>query len=469
MSRLLAACCFGFLLAPLLAQAPPASPEGIWEGVLKAGALDLRIVFKVKKDGDGFKATMDSPDQGAKDIPLTKATFADGKLTLELEKVGTYNGKLAEDSKSLAGEWKQGGKAFPLELKKVEKVSEARRPQVPKPPFPYKSEDVTFPSLAKDVTMAGTLTLPEGAGPFPAAILITGSGPQDRDETIFEHKPFLILADHLTRKGIAVLRYDDRGIGKSTGKFKDATSADFAQDARGAFDYLLTRKEINGKKIGFIGHSEGGMIAPMVAAEVKDVGFIVLLAGPGVPCSQLLSTQVEAVAKVTGQTAREATLARRISSRMFEIAKGDKEGDELQKALKEALHEEIGKLDEADRKELGEKEQKAIEARLSDLAAPWMRYFIRFDPRPTVAKVRCPILAINGEKDVQVDAKENLPAIQKAAESGGNKDVTTKELPDLNHLFQTCKTGAPSEYGKIEETFAPAALEIISAWILARK
>jgi pimeloyl-ACP methyl ester carboxylesterase len=469
MIRLVAALALTFLLSPLLGDTPPAGPEGFWEGTLKAGPLDLRVVFKVKKDGDTLKATMDSLDQGARDVPFSKATFADGKLTLEIEKVATYTGKLAEDGKSMSGTWKQSGQNFTLDLKRVEKVSEVRRPQLPRPPFPYKSEDVTFPSVARDVTLAGTLTLPEGTGPFPAAILITGSGPQDRDETIFEHKPFLVLADYLTRKGIAVLRYDDRGIGKSTGKFKDATSADFALDARGAFDYLRTRAEVNGKKIGFIGHSEGGMIAPMVAGEVKDVGFIVLLAGSGVPGYQLLPTQTEAVAKTSGASEREAAVGKRISARLCGVVKGDKEGEELKKALREALTDEIDKLDEADRKNLGEKERKAIEARVDDLAAPWMRYFLRFDPRPTLAKVHCPILALNGEKDVQVDAKENLPEIKKAAESGGNKDVTVKELPGLNHLFQTTKTGAVSEYARIEETFAPVALEAIAAWITARK
>lgn len=469
MSRyLLGALALLLALSQLHAQAPAPGPEGIWEGTLKAGPVELRAIFKVKKDGDTLKATMDSPDQGAKDIPFTKVTFADGKLTLEWDKIASYTGKMSADGQSLAGTWKQGDKALSLDLKRVAKVSTVRRPQTPQTPYPYKVEEVTFASTAPDVKLAGTLTLPEGAGPFPVAVLISGSGPQDRDETIFEHKPFAVLADHLTRKGIAVLRYDDRGVGKSTGTFKGATSADFALDARGAVEYLKTRKEIAPKKIGLIGHSEGGIIAPLVAAETKDVGFIVLLAGPGVPGWQLLTTQVEAVAKTSGATAREAAVARRVSGRLFAVVKGDKEGDDLKAALQAALKDEVAKLDEADRKEFGDKELAAAEKQLDALAEPWMRHFLKFDPRPTLGKVACPILAIAGEKDVQVDAKENLPAIAQAAQAGGNKDVTTRELLGLNHLFQPTKTGAVSEYGKIEETFAPAALDVIATWIAAR-
>lgn len=452
----------------LVAQAPPPGPEGVWEGALKVGAVELRLVFKVEKDGTGYKAAFDSPDQGAKGIPFTKATFADGKLDLEWKTNATFSGKVI-DGKVLKGDWKQGGMTMPLELKRVEKATEVRRPQTPKPPYPYKAEDVTFPSAADGVTLAGTLTLPPGNGPFPAVALISGSGPQDRDETLFEHKPFAVLADHLTRQGIAVLRYDDRGVGKSTGKFADAVGTDFARDARGAFDYLKTRKEIDPKRVGLVGHSEGGLIAPMVAAEAKDVAFLVLLAGPGVPGHQLLQTQIEAVAKASGASDKEAALARRIAAPLLKVAVGDLEGDALAKAMKDALKAAFDGLSEEDRKALGEDALKAAGERTDALTAPWMRGFLKFDPRPTLAKVACPVLAITGEKDVQVDPKENLPEIRKALETAGNKAVTVRELPGLNHLFQASKTGAPTEYGKIEETFAPAALEVVSAWVKERK
>lgn len=437
---------------------------GTWEGPLKVGPIELRLVVKVRADGDALKATLDSPDQGAKDIPFTRATFADGKLALDLVNGAKFAGTVGGDV--LAGEWKQSGQTFPLELKRVLKATEDKRPQTPKPPLPYAAEDVKFPSAEPGVTLAGTLTLPQGAGPFPAAVLVSGSGPQDRDESLFGHKPFAVLADHLTRRGVAVLRYDDRGVGGSTGQFANSTSADFARDARGAVDFLRGRQGIDAKRVGVIGHSEGGVIAPLVAAEVPDLGFAVLLAGPGVPGRQIMLTQTGAFARSMGTPEAEVKALRGVLEALAEVVAGPLEGDAFRNRLGEVAAEEEAKLSQADRKEFREKVRAALVAKLSD---PWQRWFLKHDPRPTLAKVRCPVLALTGEKDIQVDPKENLPEIEKAVRSGGNGRVSVRELPGLNHLFQTCKTGALSEYAKIEETFAPAALEAVSAWVLGLK
>lgn len=470
MSRRLIAMLAGVLfLSPLAAQTPPAGPEGIWEGALNLGALKLRLVFNISKEGDGYKATFDSPDQGVKGLAFTKITFADRKLDLEWKTAATFGGTLSEDGKLLKGDWKQSGQTFPLELKRVEKATEVKRPQTPKPPFPYQSEDVTYPSAAEGVTLAGTLTLPKGEGPFPAVVLISGSGPQDRDETLLEHKPFAVIADHLTRQGIAVLRFDDRGVGKSTGKFADALAADFAQDVRGGVKYLQSRKEIDAKRIGLMGHSEGGLIAPRVAADNREIAFIVLLAAPGVPGHQLVATQTRAIVLASGGKEQEADRVREMNQALIRVAVSNLEGEELSTAMKKALKTFLESLTEEERKGAGEDALKALEARIKPLTSPWMRDFLRFDPRPTLARVRCPVLALTGEKDTQVDAKENLPEIRKALESAGNKAVTVRELPGLNHLFQKAKTGAPSEYATIEETISPEVLEILSTWIKGRR
>jgi hypothetical protein len=466
MSRLFALAISLALTAPLLAD-PDAKPktgiEGYWLGTLKIGAIELRLGFEIKKKDDGtLSAALDSIDQGARNIPFETATFTDDALTLKAPKLKfTYTGKLQPDGQTIKGELDQGPK-FPLDLKRQDKPFELTRPQLPKKPYPYVEEDVTFPSKAAGVTLAGTFTKPRGDGPFTAAILITGSGPQDRDETLLGHRPFLVIADYLTRRGIAVLRYDDRGIAKSTGKFDTATSRDFADDTAGAVAFLRARKDVG--KIGLIGHSEGAVIAPMVAAEDPAVAFVVLLAGPGTTGEEVLIAQGQLIVKAMGGDEKALARQRQIQTKLFALAKSG--ADEAK--LKAVIAEMEKDLTDAEKKEFA-KVRAATEAQVSPLAGPWFKYFLAYDPRPTLQKVRCPVLALNGEKDLQVPPKENLAEIEKALKAGGNRDVTVKELPGLNHLFQTCKTGLPGEYGKIEETFAPVALDAIGEWLLKRK
>lgn len=464
MTRLLALAVPLALALPLFAEEKPAPKKGIegyWLGTLNLGAIELRLGFKLETKDGKLTGTLDSIDQGARDIPFESADFADGTLTLKAPKLKlTYTGKL--DGDTVKGDFEQGPLKLPLELKRQEKPFELKRPQHPKKPYPYLEEEVTFDSKAKGVKLAGTFTRPKGDGPFPAVALITGSGPQDRDESLLGHKPFLVLADHLTRNGIAVLRYDDRGVAKSTGDFAKATSKDFAEDAAGAVAYLKGRKDVG--KVGLMGHSEGGLIAPMVAADNPDVGFIVLLAGPGTPGEEILLAQGQLIAKAMGANEKGLARQKELQKRLFALAK---EGADEAK-LKAALADLEKELPEAEKKELG-KVKELANAQMGALSGPWFKFFLTYDPAATLRKVKCPVLAVNGEKDLQVPPKENLAGIEKALKAGGNTDVTVKELPGLNHLFQTTKTGLPSEYGKLEETFAPAALDLIAEWVLKKK
>jgi pimeloyl-ACP methyl ester carboxylesterase len=327
--------------------------------------------------------------------------------------------------------------------------------------------EVVYENKKGGVKLAGTLTLPRGPGPHPAALRISGSGAQDRDETLFSHRPFLVLADHLTRRGVAVLRVDDRGVGGSTGSAGEATSADFADDVLAGVEYLKGRKEVDPRRIGLIGHSEGGLIAPAVAGRSADVAFIVLLAGPGLPGDEILYLQGSALLRLLGAGKEQIARQRDLQQRLFAVAKEEKDPAAAEKKMQEVLEDFLAKLPPLERALAGGL-KKQTEQQLRALRSPWFRYFLGYDPRPALRKVRCPVLALIGEKDFQVPPKENLPEIEKAVRAGGNPDVTVKELPALNHLFQTCTTGALAEYATIEETFAPSALELLGDWILKR-
>ncbi|MBN3521596.1 alpha/beta fold hydrolase [Algoriphagus lutimaris] len=455
---------FLFLLTSLLLSLSAFAQdiEGQWNGVLKVQGVQLRLVFNIEKTDSGYKSTMDSPDQAAFGIPVNSTTFQDGTLKITISNARIeYEGTLDKDQ-IIIGVFTQAGQPFPLNLIKGEITKEeSKRPQEPKKPYPYLSEDLTFENSKDGITLAGTLTIPKTGNKFPAVILISGSGPQNRDEELMGHKPFLVLSDYLTRNGIAVLRFDDRGTGKSTGEHGQATSADFANDAEAALEYLKTREEIDPTKIGLAGHSEGGIIAPKVAISNEDVAFLILMAGTGIPGDELLLLQQRMLGKASGMTENQLIENDIISKKAFDLVKNS---NNLERDLSDLMSETFRNIPK-NQIPSGMTEADFVNAQINQMTNPWMQYFIQYDPAPTLEKVTCPVLAINGSKDLQVAPKENLGAIKSALERGGNNQVTIVEIPELNHLFQESTTGMPSEYASIEQTFSPIAMEEILHWI----
>lgn len=439
---------------------------GDWNGVLNVQGIQLRLVFHISRTEGVYSATVDSPDQNVTGIPVTAVSYEQSVLKLSVAAIGMeYEGALGADG-NIKGTFKQAGQAFPLDLGRAAVEKEAPvRPQEPAKPYPYSEEEVVFENRQAGVRLAGTLTVPPGGGSFPAVALISGSGAQNRDEELMGHKPFLVIADYLTRNGIAVLRFDDRGTGASSGDFQSATSADLSYDAEAAVQYLLTRKEINSKQIGLIGHSEGGSIAPMIAARSADVAFLVLLAGTGIPGNELLLLQDEALNRAAGASEEVLQDLRAFERNIFGFILLSPSQEIQQTALAERIRELIAEYPGA--KAEGEDSETFAGSLARQLANPWMQYFLRYDPAVELEKVKCPVLSLNGEKDLQVPAKANQEAIGAALSKGGNRAVTIREFPGLNHLFQECETGSPAEYGKIEQTISPVVPEEIRNWILA--
>ncbi len=430
--------------------------SGKWNGVLKVQGTQLRVSFNVTQTENGYKATMDSPDQKVTGIPLEKTIFENSILKLEIPSAQiSYLGTLNKDN-IIVGTFTQGGQSFEMNLSKEEIQKQVfARPQEPQKPFPYYTEEVKFENKTDHVTLAGTLSLPKKEGNFPAVILITGSGKQNRDEEILRHKPFLVLSDYLTKKGIAVLRFDDRGAGESTGDYTKSSTIDFARDVQAGVDYLKNRKEINKNKIGLIGHSEGGVIAPIIAGNSKAIDFIVLLAAPGLRGDKLLLLQKEILEKQFGVPENDIQKGQEIFKGAYEIVLASAANDEKLK----------NNLSSYAQSKFDDKTAKLFVDQITNV---WWYNFLRIDPAVALAKVKCPVLALNGSKDLQVPATVNLETIKKVLIKAGNKNATIKELPGLNHLFQECKTGSPQEYDSIEQTFSPIALEEISNWLLVQ-
>lgn len=407
------------LLTFAVAQAQVANTTtallGTWTGKLDLGTAKLTLVLHFEQK-DGFVAcTMDSPDQGAKGIGVYKDYLSEDSVALSVQALGvTYRAKLKNGQ--LDGTFMQNGLRLPLVLKKGE--LERRRPQMPAAPYPYKTEDVTFVNQADNATLSGTLTYPVGYETMkkkgvPVVIMVSGSGLQNRDEELFDHKPFLVLADHFARHGIASLRYDDRGFGASEGGDrvqKDATTLDYKRDAEAGIQYLRSLKKFG--KVGVIGHSEGGNIAFMLGAD-KKVDFVVSMAGVGVKADTALTAQANKIMELQGQPTRLSV----------------------------------------------EQYRQNVQA----LQSPWMGWFVGYDPTADIAAVKCPVMAINGDKDCQVISSLNLPSIKQLLQK--NKHYLIKEYPSLNHLFQHCQTGLPTEYGNIEETISPEVMTDIVEWI----
>ena len=436
--------------------------SGTWSGKLQNQVTELQLVFNIEKEDAAYKGTMDSPSENVSGIPLSNVAIDDSKVTFEISRLKIkYEGVLNKDG-ALEGIFNQQGTKIPLVLskKRGETLSKNNRPQEPIKPYAYISEDVTFKNNIDDVTLSGTLSLPDNNGKFPAVILVTGSGPQNRDQEIAGHKPFLVISDYLVKKGIAVLRYDDRGFGKSSGDFSSADSFDFAQDAIAAVNFLKNRNQIDSNKIGVIGHSEGGLIAPIASNISESINFMVLMAAPSSSGDKILLDQIRLQKNFTGLSETELETELKTSKKVFDIIKNTRNEVKMIEKLKSYLKESINKNEIPSHMTIDE----FVEIQSKAMTSKWMQFFLKHNPVDELKKIEVPVLAINGTKDVQVSFS-HLDNIKDAITKSGNSNVTIKAFEGLNHLFQKCETGAISEYIKIEQTISPKVLETMSNWI----
>ncbi len=440
--------------------------SSIWEGKLGS----IRLILKVSKDNveKEYTAVFDSPDQGAMGLKVSDLKITKDSLTAFSSVIGGgYYGAFNEDHTLLTGEWRQGG-AMPMVLKRVEKETEIKRPQTPKEPFPYTEKKVVYHNQDKSIQYGGTLTIPDTNARVPAVILISGSGQQDRDETLFNHKPFWVIADYFSRNGIAVLRVDDRGIGQSTGDVLGATSEDFAADVLVSLDFLKKQKEIDITKMGLVGHSEGGIIAPIAATKSNDVAFVISLAGPGISGMDILQRQMKYGNNQLGLTAEEVVRSDSFIKMLLGLAADYPDNEELKPIFAKKMQSWLDEQPVEFLEKMGFKGEDAnsnIDKMAGRFFLPWMRYFLKYDPAPIIEQLRIPVLALNGELDVQVSASENLAGFEQSLNRGGNKNFKVMSFPNLNHLFQTAETGAAFEYATIEETFSPEVLDVMLFWI----
>lgn len=453
------------LATAALAQPAAPAPAGLWQGSLKVGpGAELAVFFDLKGQAPALSGTLRVPQQTPRPLPLSSVAMRHDSLLLGATDLhARFAGRFSADGQQVVGTWFQGGGQLPLTLRRSTAAAQAaavpRRPQEPKGPFPYRSLDLTFPNQTAGFDLAGALTLPAGQGPFPAVVLASGSGPEDRNETVFGHQPFAVLADYLTRRGFAVLRYDDRGTGQSKGTYQGALTGDFTTDARAALAYLRTRPDIRPHQVGLLGHSEGGLIAWQAAARPEGPDLVVSLAGPGVPGDAILLRQQADLARAEGADSASIGGNFRLHRALFTELRRQPANlptDQLLARLTPIVQQQQPSLS-------AEQARQQLAQTFTD---PWMLAFLRLDPAPYLAKVKCPVLALNGANYLQVAADQNLPTIERGLRAAHNPDVTIRTLPQLNHLFQT-DPAAKSNYASIDETFAPSALQIIGDWLVA--
>jgi len=459
------------------APAVAASAVQTWQGEIDAGVAKIGFIAVLTPGAAGtpWSGTMDVPMQGVKGATLKDVSVTDTAVKFTFVFPGAPEAVIdlavdADDANKAAGTIAQGGGSYPVtanRLKEGEAPKGPDRPQHPKPPFPYGASEMKFDGGAEGVTLTGTLTMPEGEGPFPGVVLVSGSGPQDRDETLLGHKPFLVLSDALTRAGIAVLRYDDRGVGASTGDFRSGTTDDFANDAESAVAALSAQAKVDPKRVGIVGHSEGGLIAPMVASRGAGVAFIVLLAGPGTDGKETLRDQIKAIQVANGVPEENVAKQVEVQQSLLQMVIDGAPEEEMKSGMRRLIAVQYGMM-EPTVEQLEQLPDEAVDGALAGLTSAWMKRFLALDPRPYLQKVKVPVLALNGELDTQVIASINLPEIRKALTAGGNKDVTCLGINGVNHLFQTAHSGSPAEYATITETFSPGTLEQITSWIRQR-
>ncbi len=440
-------------------RAGPSDPiKEIWIGFLETSGVKLRIVVHLVRGADGvLTATVDSPDQGAKGIPVARAVYKDRRLILELPAVAArYEGTMDEAGTRLTGQWTQRGVSLPSCADPDRCRPEGQPTAGAHAPasLPRGGSRVREPRPRREAGRDAHDA--QVGGPLPRGPPDHGLGAEDRDETVFGHKPFFVLSDHLTRQGIAVLRVDDRGVGGSSAGPAGATTDDLVEDVLAGVAFLKSRPGIDAARIGLIGHSEGGLIAPLASVRSRGIAFLVLLGAPGLPGEQIVLAQSALLLKADGAGAEQIAAARAINTRVFGIVKEEKDPAAAEKRIRQELASVPGMAP-------GE-----VDAQVRAVLSPWFRFFLTYDPRPTLARVTAPVLALWGERDLQVPARENLDAVRDALDKAGHKNHTLRVLPGLNHLFQACTTGAVGEYAAIEQTFSPGALDTISGWILAQ-
>lgn len=437
--------------------------DGLWGGNIVSNGLEIEVNFQIDEKANRVLLSVPMQkvnDQVGSGLEVKGDSIFFDYSTFGASYAGLYNSKTQE----IEGEWTQG-LTTDLNLKRIKEKSKIKRLQIVEPPFDYTYENIKFHNEEADIHLAGTLTIPNGEGPFPLAVLVSGSGPQDRNSEILGHKPFLVMADYLSSNGIAVLRYDDRGVKSSEGRFTESTSADFATDAAAALQYAQSLDRIDPDRVGLIGHSEGGMIAPKVAADYGNTDFIVSIAGPGIPIAQLMTIQNKKIFAKLGMSEEGQSIMEDKLPGIYAIVNQDEEPKELFDTLIKEVKIFYDALPEEDQKMLGKSSSAYYTAISTTFFTKWFRYFLAYDPSPSWQKVTCPVLALNGSEDIQVTSKENLEAIKKHLDLAGNKNHKEVELEGFNHLMQRCTVCSIQEYAAIEMTFEPEALEIIAQFI----
>ncbi len=455
----------------LLSASPAKGPDrvtGRWMGVLDAGTARLRLIFVITLNNEGLlRATMQSPDQGPAIFPISDVTFADNTLAINAESFNArFKGKLEDDS-TIEGNWTQGEVTLPLRLVRSEEAEHRpERPQDTQPPFPYQVREVNFKNDNDGITLYGTLTIPEGSGPFPAVVLASGSGAHTRDQVVMGHRYFAVLADQLTRRGIAVLRYDERGVGESEGNHSSATTVDLASDLDAALDFLISVYETSIYQIGILGHSEGSLKGAIAASRRDDLAWIVSLAGPGVPGEELLHRQTEDINRAIGVSEEDIELTRSINERIYRVLRLRRNNRRAEDRVMSVYARELRRAGIPE----NNIEERVQSLRLSFNAShyTWFRHFLRLDPARFWTRVDIPVLLVFGEKDLQVNAEINSKALEDALELGRNPNFRTIVYRGKNHLFQNAETGLPGEYGLIVETIDTNVVNDIAEWIKAQ-
>ena len=439
---------------------------GKWESILVYPNVRYMIMADFEKDKDGkINVKLTSPRQKVFNLNVDSLKIDGNEISFSLTKFQIhYKGEYVADSNKIVGTWHQTKFNLPVVFFRQGELARLNRPQYPMKPFPYKVDSVTYKNQKDNIVLAGTITYPNDGKKYPGVLLLSGMGPQDRDETMYGHKPFVILSDFLTRQGYAVLRVDDRGIGLSTGKYYSSTTKDFASDAEAGLKFMKNQKMIDSSQIGLIGFNEGGLVASMVAAKSNDINYTVLLSTPGVSGENILLSQLYGATQKDDSLKQQRIRIYNLNKKIFKIIKNNPDSAIAFNKLKKAYNKfESGFGNKKQQQKMFP--QRVIKRQINFMLSPWFRYYLTYNPENTFSKVKCPVLILFGQKDVQVAPEENLKAIEAALKIGGNNNVKGEILPELNHLFQKCKTGMPQEYAEIKQTFSPKAMQIILDWI----